>query len=225
MGENEDPNLSYKECFEKNNYIVEFEDMGAVDTIFDNYNTFEHYSRIQDVKNIFLNLSRIDDDTIDNLIISLEELHPRLFNSFSALARTFYRIETEEDIAQCSLSGRRILEQLADYLFPPRNEFYNGRKVGKTQYKNRLWAYIEETIQNNLLEQSIQILGKDVDGLIKRFNSGLHSNLDKEKLNILLEDLIFFIIDLIDLSPSSARKPYLAYLGAIDEFMSEIKEL
>lgn len=138
MSENEDPDLSSKEYFETYGYEVIFEDLGAMQTIFDDYDTLEHYTRVQDTKNIFLNIKTLTDDILDDLIISLEELHPKLFNSFAALARTYERVETEEDIAQCALSGRRILEQCADYLFPASDQLYNGRKVGQTQYKNRL---------------------------------------------------------------------------------------
>jgi hypothetical protein len=226
MSENEDPDLSTKEYFEKYGYDVIYEDIGAMYTIFDDYDTPEHFIRVQDIKDIFLDLSNLSDDILDDLIISLEELHPKLFNSFSALARTYERIETEEDIAQCSLSGRRILEQLADYLYPPENQLYNGRKIGKLQYKNRLWAYIETTVNNNALETyHIEKIGKDADKLIALFNSGLHSDLTKENLDNLLEKLIYFIIDLINLSPSSARKPYLAYEDNINSFIKELRPL
>jgi hypothetical protein len=43
------------------------------------------------------------------------------------------RAETEEDLAQAALSGRRLLEKTADYLFPPQPTDWNGRKVGKAQ--------------------------------------------------------------------------------------------
>jgi len=76
----------------------------------------------------------------------LEELHPKLFDAFAAAARTLDRAETEEDLAQAALSGRRLLEKTADYLFPPQSIDWNGRKVGKAQYKNRLWAYVERTL-------------------------------------------------------------------------------
>ena len=187
MSENEDPDLSTKEYFENFGYAVIFEDMGAMQTIFDDYNTLEHYTRVQDTKNIFLKINALTDDILDDLIISLEELHPKLFNSFAALARTYKRVETEEDIAQCALSGRRILEQCADYLFPASDQLHNGRKIGQQQYKNRLWAYIETVVNDNSLDTiHIQEVGTKLDTLISQFNSGLHSELKLEDLNTLL---------------------------------------
>lgn len=226
MSENEDPDLSSKEYFETYGYEVIFEDLGAMQTIFDDYDTLEHYTRVQDTKNIFLNIKTLTDDILDDLIISLEELHPKLFNSFAALARTYERVETEEDIAQCALSGRRILEQCADYLFPASDQLYNGRKVGQTQYKNRLWAYIETVVKENSLDiVCIQEVGGQLDKLISLFNAGLHSELNLVDLNTVLENLILFIIQLVNLSPEAARKPYLAYESNIETFMKNIKKL
>lgn len=227
MNENEDPDLNEKECFEKYNFDVEYEDLGAVDTIFDNfYSDFKHLSRIQDFKNIFLTLPNINDDILDNVIISLEELHPKLFNSFSALSRTFARIETEEDIAQCSLSGRRILEQLANHLFPPQETEYKGRKVGEKQFKNRLWAYVSDVVETKSLDtRYIDSIGKQIDFLIDKFNAGLHSDYNKDDLILIVEKLIFFIIDLVNLSPVNIRKPYLAYDSEISKFMEELKNI
>jgi hypothetical protein len=106
---------SEEEVFTKNGFNVIYEDLGAHGTIFDNYYAnYDHLSRIQDFKDIFSTLPNITDDILDNVVISLEELHPKLFNAFASMARTFSRIESEEDIAQCSISGRRFLEQLAN---------------------------------------------------------------------------------------------------------------
>lgn len=214
-----------KDLFISNGFNVIFEDTGAKDTIFDKYYAnYEHLSRIQDFKNSFLNLPNITDDILDNIIASLEELHPKLFNSFAAMARTFNRIETEEDIAQCSLSGRRFLEQLSNYIFPPRNEKYNNRKVGKAEYKNRIWAYIGDTVKyNNLNEELIQKLGKKLDNIIDEFNHGLHGELNQTELSSTIEKLLNFIVKLVNMSPQDIRKPYLAYTDEIESFMQELK--
>ncbi|WP_151900319.1 hypothetical protein [Sulfurimonas hydrogeniphila] len=216
---------SEKEIFSKNGFNVIFEDTGAINTIFDKfYANYSHLLRIQDFKNIFLKLPNIDDDILDNIIISLEELHPKLFNSFASMAKTFDRIETEEDIAQCSISGRRFLEQLSYYLFPPRQGLHHNRKVGKSEYKNRLWAYISDTVTSNNLDNNlINEIGKQLDKIIDQFNKGLHGKLDIEKITLLIENLLNFVINLVTLSPNDIRKPYLAYQEEIETFMDKIK--
>lgn len=221
----EDEFKSVKEIFEKNKFNVVFEDLGASGTIFDNYYAnYEHLSRIQNFKDIFLKLPNITDDILDNIIISLEELHPKLFNSFASMAKTFDRIETEEDIAQCSISGRRFLEQLADYIFPAKQELHNKRKVGKAEYKNRIWAYINDTvICNKLNENLILKIGNQLDKIINQFNRGLHGELNISELTLLIEELLNFIVDLVNLSPIDIRKPYLAHEEEIELFMDNIK--
>lgn len=216
---------SEKEIFIKNGFNVIFEDIGANGTIFDKYYAnYEHLSRIQNFKDTFLNLPNITDDILNNIIVSLEELHPKLFNSFSAMARTFNRIETEEDIAQCSLSGRRFLEQLANYIFPPRNEDYNKRKVGKAEYKNRIWAYINDTVKNNSLNDELTPrIGKQLDNVIDKFNRGLHGELSKSELSNTIEILLNFIIELVNISPKDIKEPYLAYTDEIETFMQQLK--
>ena len=216
---------SEEEVFTKNGFDVIYEDIGAHGTIFDNYYAnYDHLSKIQDFKDIFSTLSNITDDILDNVVISLEELHPKLFNAFTSMARTFSRIESEEDIAQCSISGRRFLEQLANYLFPPQKNLHNGRKVGKTEYKNRIWAYISDTVKKNSLDKtSIDTVGKKLDEIIDNFNTGLHGDLNKMEISALIEKLLYFIIDLVNISPQDMRKPYLAHEDEIEKFMNELK--
>lgn len=216
---------SEEEVFTKNGFTVIYEDMGAHGTIFDNYYAnYDHLSRIQDFKDIFLTLPNITDDILDNVVVSLEELHPKLFNAFASMARTFSRIESEEDIAQCSISGRRFLEQLANYLFPPQENLHNGRTVGKAQYKNRIWAYINDTVEKNSLDPtSIGRIGKKLDEIIDNFNTGLHGDLNKMEISALIEKLLYFIIDLVNISPQDMRKPYLAHEDEIEKFMNELK--
>src|SRR5579884_3472772 len=146
MGQNEDPDIRMCEMFEQHGFTADYEDSGGRRTIFDNYDTLTHFKRVEDFKRVFSRFSGLDADRVSNLAHSLEELHPKLFDVFASAARTLERAETEEDYAQAALSGRRLLERTADYLFPPREETFNGRNVGPAEYKNRLWAYIEQAV-------------------------------------------------------------------------------
>jgi hypothetical protein len=46
MGENEDPDLAVQSIFTKNGFAMEYEDVGARRTIFDNYDSLDHFRRI-----------------------------------------------------------------------------------------------------------------------------------------------------------------------------------
>ena len=223
LSENEDPDIFIKKIFEEYGFIVDFEDVGARRTIFDDYDTLEHFTRVEDFKNIFSKISRLTEDIISNIVFFLEELHPKLFDAFASAARTLERAETEEDFAQVAISGRRLIEQLADYLFPPRVEKYNNRDVSKDKFKNRIWAYIEDTMKECEIEDESKLnnLGQEVEHLLELFNKGLHSNISKEKIEKAFTELILWMYELIELSPKSIKRPYLAYEDKLNDFIAK----
>lgn len=220
MGENEDADVSVQDCFKKHGFVVDHEDAGARKTIFDDFDSLDHFRRVEDFKTTFSSFDGLDADRASDLILNLEELHPKLFDAFASAARTISRAETDEDCAQAALSGRRLLESVADYLFPPSDEMLNGRKVGQAEYKNRLWAYIERAVATSGRGQSLLVrLGSDADQLFKVFNKGLHASLTKVKVEAAFVALVTWLSDVIALSPSSARRPYLAYNDSFRSFV------
>ena len=96
--------------------------------------------------------------------------------------------------------------------------------MGKAEYKNRIWAYINDTvICNKLNENLILKIGNQLDKIINQFNRGLHGELNISELTLLIEELLNFIVDLVNLSPIDIRKPYLAHEEEIELFMDNIK--
>jgi hypothetical protein len=221
MGENEDPDLVIREIFERQGFVVEYEDIGARRTIFDNYDSADHFKRIEDFRHVFETFAGLSADRVSDLVLMLEELHPKLFDAFASAARTLERAETEEDFAQVALSGRRLMEKVADYLFPSRDGEWNGRKIGRAQYRNRLWAYIEQTIIEAGLTDATLLasLGGEADRLVELFNSGLHAGPTREKVQAAFRDLVFWLTRVIELSPKHARHAYLAYQDQILKFL------
>ena len=223
MGHNEDPDVCVKDAFEQAGYSVEYEDQGARRTIFDNYDSLEHFKRVASFRSFCSRLPSLTDDDASALAHSLEELHPKLFDAFAAAARTLERAETEEDYAQAALSGRRLLERTADALFPPQEIDWNGRKVGPAQYKNRLWAYIEKALSTTGAPAGrLRPLGKEADRLIELFNSGLHASPSRDKVELAFRDLIVWLSTVIDISPSMARDPYEPYGVEIRSFLQSV---
>lgn len=223
MGENEDPDISVKEAFERGGYEVEYEDQGARRTIFDHYDSLEHFRRVESFKSFCSRLPDLGNDDAAALAHSLEELHPRLFDAFAAAARTLERAETEEDYAQAALSGRRLLERTADALFPPQELDWKGRKVGPAQYKNRLCAHIEKALSaTGAPPDRLISLGKEADRLVELFNSGLHASPSREKVELAFRDLIVWLSAVIDISPSMARDPYKPYEDVLNSFLQSV---
>lgn len=223
MGHNEDPDVCVKEAFERAGFEVEYEDQGARRSIFDNYDSLEHFKRVESFHTFCSRLPALSDDDASAITHSLEELHPKLFDALAAAARTLDRAETEEDYAQAAVSGRRLLERTADALFPPQEAEWKGRKVGPAQYKNRLCAYIENAlVSTDAPTGRLEVLGKEANRLIELFNSGLHASPTREKVELAFRDLVIWLSSVIDINPSMARDPYQPYGLAIDSFMRKI---
>ncbi|QYR53194.1 hypothetical protein [Lysobacter soyae] len=223
MGHNEDPDICIKDAFEHEGFEVEYEDQGARRTIFDNYDSLDHFKRVESFKAFCSRLPGLSNDDASALAHSLEELHPKLFDAFAAAARTLERAETEEDYAQASLSGRRLLERTADALFPPQELDWNGRKVGPAQYKNRLWAHIEKALSStDSAADRLNTLGKEADRLSELFNSGLHAHQTRENVELAFRDLVIWLSAVIDINPSMARDPYQPYGSEIDSFARSV---
>lgn len=224
MGNNEDPDLAEREIFEQYGFEVNYEDIGARRTVFDTYDTAEHFRRVADFQRIFAGFDELDENQASDLSLRLEELHPKLFDAFASAARTLERAETEEDFAQSALSGRRLLEALADYLFPPRKERWNGRKVGRAEYRNRLWAFIERTVNEKPMSDpnDLDRLGQELDRLVEFFNTGLHAATSRKRVEAAFRDLAIWLAAVIDLSPAATRLPYLAYEPKLNSFFEKL---
>lgn len=205
------------EICESNGFTYSGEDMGARRTIFDKYEGVSHFKRVELFRQSFAEMGISDSETIDDIVHTIEEIHPQLFDVLASAAKALHNAETEEDYAQAALSGRRFLEKLADSLFPPREEVFEGRKVGKTQYKNRLWAYLVETTRINGSDPSkLNALGKEVDFLVERFCGGVHLDSDPEKVRNSFRRLVVLLRDLIELDRSALARPFTAYIDEMD---------
>jgi len=109
---------------------------------------------------------------------------------------------------------------------PPSENLLNNHKVGKAEYKNRLQAYIQKTIQctQGANPELLTKLVDELNRLVKLFNAGLHSNLTKDKVEGAFRDLVLWLNNVIELSPELARRPYLAYEPELVDFIQDLLE-
>ncbi|WP_363346326.1 hypothetical protein [Methylocystis echinoides] len=198
---------------------VAWENRGAHGTIFDNFDTIEHFERVSNFREAITPHLQGGADEAFELVMVLEDLNPQLFNALGSAVAALERAQNEEDIAQAAVSCRRYMERLADVLFPARGSDFDGRKVGKEQYKNRLWAFIAVNSAGNMARMTA--LGKEVDRLIKEFNAGLHTDQDKPRVLSALADAATLTAALLALNPAEVRKPYYAHQKRMFEFFQE----
>jgi hypothetical protein len=201
---------------------VAWEDKGAHKTIFDDFDSLEHFKRVAAFREAVTGFIVGGEDEAYELVMVLEDLNPQLFNVLGAAVRALDQAETEEDVAQAAVSGRRYMEKLADVLFPRRDEPFKGRKVGKPEYKNRIWAYAEQNTGGD--GKRLKVLGAEVDRLIVEFNAGLHSEQPKRRIQQAFADVGVLTAGLLALNTSVARQPYLAHQRKIVEFFQQASE-
>ncbi|QJT79709.1 hypothetical protein C0557_06295 [Kosakonia sp. MUSA4] len=188
---------------------VNWEDSGAYRTLFDDYNTPEHFEQLLNVQDLLSTTLPGGDDEAEELVMMLEDLNPKLFDVLGAAVRTLNRAKNSEDFAQVGISARRYIEQLANTLFPPRNELYKGRKVDVAKFRNRIWAFISNVVPAAPEQaKNIEILGKEIDRLIEETNALVHGSPKPQTAAEVFRDLAKITLLLLQLDPTRGRRPY-----------------
>lgn len=213
MGEEDSKDLcDFDDMKESGFKEVTWEDKGARKTIFDDYDTPEHFQqRQQFIEALKMAFESVDDT--EELVMVLEDLNPKLFNVLAAAGRVLSNAKNEEDYAQVGLSCRRYIEQLADELYEARGTFYQGRSVKKDKIKNRIWAYIDQSLTRNFIgrDEKLKQIGTKVDELIDFFNRAIHGN-QKEAVAEAFAELGKLTVTLLSLNPEVSRNPYRVYM-------------
>lgn len=220
MGEEDGKDEYDLEEMRRLGYIdVGWEDRGAHGTIFDDFDTPKHFERIAIFRKAISSHLLGGEDAAYELVMVLEDLNPKLFVALGAAIVRLLDAETEEEVAQAALSGRRYMEQLADVLFPPIDVKRNGRLLGKAAYKNRLWAFVEDNIGNDISQ--LDKLGSAIDSLVDELNGGLHGDKPRARILKAFANAAQLTAELLALNPEAVRKPYYAFQGRILEFFRE----
>lgn len=199
---------------------VAFEDIGLSRTIFDDFDTPRHFQRVAAFRTLLSSGGRFEEDEVYQLLMLLEDLNPKLFNTLGAAAERLSTAENEEDLAQVALSGRRYMEQLADALFPPVQGKRAGRSLNSASYKNRLWAFAEDHNTSGLA--GLHKLGLEVDRVVNELNSGLHGIRSKERIAASIGDAAVLTLNLFSLAPEKIRNGYLGYIDSLRSFVEEL---
>jgi hypothetical protein len=104
-----------------------------------------------------LRLSSHLDSVVSAIMLRARESDRRRVEALDAGLGTLDAHSNREQMAQVAISCRRFLERLADVVYPPKPEPVGGRKVGKAEYKNRLWAFAKEQLGPGDMEAAEQI--------------------------------------------------------------------
>lgn len=202
---------------------VEWEDIGLRDTVFDDLSNFNHARRVADIED---RLGAQFGPVVGILLMRLAVLDPHLPDALHAALSTLAQAQSEEQIAQASLSCRRFIERLADALYPARSTPVAARKLGRKEYRNRLWAYIEEHFggeERSRVAGTFQELGDRLDAIDKRANKHIHeAEGTRADAHRLILTLTVWTYDVLMLTPPPKKASIAPHRDAVHRFVKEL---
>lgn len=160
-------------------------------------------------------------NAVDDKLLDLDvELAEQLMLAFKGISST-----KKEEWSQALTSCRRLLESLADKLYPPNDKVINKRTFKPNQYINRLWQFMSESIESesnrDLAKMHVDYLGSWLEKNYKMTNKGVHSEVSQLEATRVVFHMYLMLSDLLDyLDPSqvsSSIKPSLK-TATLDDF-------
>lgn len=142
-------------------------------------------------KHYELKFSGIADDVFERIRKRVDEkIGQKIPMSVQKLTAVYENLHSEnpEDWANAVHSCRRILQDLADVIFPPTDKEpvnKDGKiktiKLGKDQYINRIMAFVQDKSNserfNDLVGSNLSFLGDRLDSVFEAAQKGSHSNI------------------------------------------------
>lgn len=198
---------SISELFE-NSIIdkVEFQSIGLLDSFFDPYSGFGHAKAMGRTEAMLI---AYHGAMVDDLLIRLREADPQLIEALHAAFDALDQHDSVEQRSHVALSSRRFLERLANVLYPPVEQPVGGRKLGKAEYRNRLWRYAEERIESDgrakVALASLQQVGDRIDALNDVANKGVHADVEAIEMHRLVMGIFLLAYDLLTLRAPDGR--------------------
>lgn len=161
----------------------------------------------------------------DKLLDLAPELAEKLMVAFKSVAS-----DSPEEWSHALTTCRRFIEQLADLLFPATDTTTgNGRSLGKGQYINRIWAYMDAAIESetnrDLAKSHVDFLGSYLQRLHKQSNKGVHAGLTKvEAVKAVLHTYLIVadLLGYLDKSKMSKSVVQNIHTASLDEIESAL---
>jgi hypothetical protein len=134
----------------------------------------------------------------DKLLDIAPELAEQLMLAFKSV-----NSRKDEEWSQALTTCRRLIEGLADIVYPPTDKKNkDGRELGKNNYINRIWAYMDEAIDSDsnkqLAKSHIDYLGFWLEKINKLSNKGVHANLKQFEATKTVFHLYLVLADIIE---------------------------
>jgi hypothetical protein len=200
---------------------VDFEDMGAQQTIFDPADDPRVDADMGQAERL---LESYVSGMVDDVVIRARDRDPRFIAVLAAALKALDEHEDAEQLAHVALSCRRALIRLADMLYPAKPTKAGERSLGPEAYRNRLWAYADERLESDskarVVIATLNDVGARVEALDQTANKGIHDQVDAQEVHRLVLGLLLLIHDFLSLAPPSGT-PASAYES---EILAEMKK-
>ena len=121
----------------------------------------------------------------------LSQISPRVLEQFTA-AYGRAREDDAESKSHALTTCRRILESVADVVYPPQAEPVvdssgKTRKVGSENYINRLWMFVDTSMSGSthsrLILATLQDFGSRIDTVYSLTNKGVHNDVAQAEVD------------------------------------------
>lgn len=128
----------------------------------------------------------------------------------------------KEELSQVLTTCRRLLEKLADTLYPATDEVINGRTFKSNQHINRLWRFMDINIQSDsnkdLAKAHIDLLGSWLQKSYALTCKGVHSDVSQLETTKTVFHIYLLLADILEfIQPNSRQEKISINQASLDE--------
>lgn len=128
----------------------------------------------------------------------------------------------KEELSQVLTTCRRLLEKLADTLYPATDEVINNRTFKPNQYINRLWRFMDINIQSDsnkdLAKAHIDLLGSWLQKSYALTCKGVHSNVSQLETTKTVFHIYLLLADILEfIQPNTRQEKISINQASLDE--------
>lgn len=137
-------------------------------------------------------------EAVDDKFLEIDpELAEQMMLAFKSISSN-----NKEEWSQALTTCRRLLENLADNLYPANDKVINKRTFKQNQYINRLWQFMHETIESDtnkdLAKAHVDYLGSWLQANNTATNKGVHSEVTQLEATKFVFHIYLMLADLLE---------------------------
>lgn len=146
-------------------------------------------------------------NAVDDRLLDLDpEIAEQLMLAFKSVSS-----DNKEEWSHALTTCRRLLEKLADKLYPASDLEIGKRTFKQGQFVNRLWQFMNDTIESNsnrdLAQMHVNYLGLWLEKANKLTNKGVHDEVSQLEATKAIFHIYLMLADLLDyLDPAATSK-------------------